>query len=107
MHWKQKCHQPGETWIASPQSLPLHHTHPVHNLCALSRPMATVLNWTISRSTRRTERPNKQHAASRPEALLPPILETPLCQKVLHFRGVVMAKERSEYWCVDKQLCLH
>lgn len=39
--------------------------------------------------------PNKQHVASRPEVLLPPVLETPLCQQVLHFRGVVVAKERS------------
>lgn len=60
MWWKeQKCHQPGETWIASPQSLPLHHTRPVHNIHALSRPTTAVLNWTISRRTRKTAEPKQ------------------------------------------------
>lgn len=59
MCWKQKHHQPGETWIASLQSLSLHHTHPVHNLHALSRPMTAVLNWTICRSTRKTAEPKQ------------------------------------------------
>lgn len=37
--------------------------------------------------------------------LLPPLLKTPLCQQVLHFRGLPMAKERSVDWCVDEELC--